>query len=197
MGMNETTSWNTNRDLSRDGKKMSVVSINGTMMEMNSHAQKGFSSLVQSVAFNLSWSPTMNQFFYQNDERKSAWAHKSDKAVPRPKGDGQSIMVSDFLTSDWGRLRDDNECVSFFIISLYLILTWCHDREARIIFKARKNRNGWFGSEHLIVQVDKAIDIFEGLTKGNAQGLFLFDNAPSHQKCAPDAISARKMVKGA
>ena len=52
--------------------------------------------------------------FYQNDERKTAWAHKSDKAVPRPKGDGQSIMVSDFLTSDWGRLRDDNECVSFF-----------------------------------------------------------------------------------
>ena len=85
----------------------------------------------------------------------------------------------------------------FFIISLYLILTWCHDREVRIIFKAGKNRDGWFGSEHLIAQVDKAIDIFEGLTKGNAQGLFLFDNAPSHQKRAPDAISARKMVKGA
>jgi hypothetical protein len=30
-----------------------------------------------------------------------------------------------------------------------------------------------------------------------AQGLFIFDNVPSHQKCAPDAISARHMVKGA
>ncbi|KIJ32847.1 hypothetical protein M422DRAFT_95085, partial [Sphaerobolus stellatus SS14] len=27
-------------------------------------------------------------------------------------------------------------------------------------------------------------------------GLFLFDNAPSHQKQAPDALSARKMPKG-
>lgn len=29
-----------------------------------------------------------------------------------------------------------------------------------------------------------------------ATGLFLFDNAPSHQKRAPDALSARKMPKG-
>ena len=47
-------------------------------------------------------------------------------------------------------------------------------------------------------KVDKAIDIFEGLTNGWAQGLFVFDNAPSHQSDAPDAISAAgNMVKGA
>ena len=69
-------------------------------------------------------------------------------------------------------------------------------RDARVVFKAGKNRDGWFGSEDLIAQVDRAIDVFEGLTKGHAQGLFLFDNAPSHQKRAPDAISARKMSKG-
>jgi hypothetical protein len=57
----------------------------------------------------------------------------------------------------------------FLIISLCLILTRCHDREAHIILKAGKNHNSWFGSEHLIAQVDKAINIFEGLTKGNAQ----------------------------
>jgi len=70
-------------------------------------------------------------------------------------------------------------------------------REAWIIFKAGKNRDGFFDADDLLRQVDKAIDIFEGLTKGWAQGLFLFDNAPSHQKRAPDAISARSMVKGA
>jgi hypothetical protein len=70
-------------------------------------------------------------------------------------------------------------------------------REARVIFKAGKNRDGFFDADDLLKQADKAIDIFEGLTKGWAQGLFLFDNAPSHQKRAPDAISARKMVKGA
>jgi len=41
------------------------------------------------------------------------------------------------------------------------------------------------------------MDIFEGLSKGNSKALFLFDNAPSHQKRALNAISARKMPKGA
>ena len=68
-------------------------------------------------------------------------------------------------------------------------------RDARILFKAGKNREGWFGSNELIAQVNHTIDIFEGLTKGNAQGLFLFDNAPSHQKRGSDALSARKMCK--
>jgi hypothetical protein len=68
-------------------------------------------------------------------------------------------------------------------------------REARVLFKAGKNRQGYFGAEDLYQQVDRAINIFEEKTNGWAQGLFLFDNAPSHQKRAPDAISAWKMVK--
>jgi len=67
--------------------------------------------------------------------------------------------------------------------------------EARLFFKAGKNRDGYFDSEDLLLQVDKAIDIFEGKTNGFATGLFLFDNAPSHQKRAPDALSSRKMPK--
>jgi hypothetical protein len=69
--------------------------------------------------------------------------------------------------------------------------------EAQILFWTGKNRDGWFTAEHLLDQVAKAINIFEGLTKGYVQGLFLFDNAPSHQKCADGAITARNMVKGA
>jgi len=49
--------------------------------------------------------------FYQNDLQRSHWAHKSDKPTPQPKGDGQSLMVSDFLTADWGRLCDGEESV--------------------------------------------------------------------------------------
>jgi hypothetical protein len=44
--------------------------------------------------------------FYQNDFRKTHWIASTSKAAPLPKGDGQSIMVSDFLTSEWGRLLD-------------------------------------------------------------------------------------------
>ena len=53
-------------------------------------------------------------------------------------------------------------------------------REARVIFKPGKNCDGYFSAEDLLAQVDSAIDIFEGLSKGNAKALFLFDNAPSH-----------------
>ena len=65
------------------------------------------------------------------------------------------------------------------------------------MFKPGKNRNGYFDAKELIAQVDRAIDIFEDKTNRLAQGLFVFDNAPSHQKRAADAISAKKMVKSA
>ena len=67
--------------------------------------------------------------------------------------------------------------------------------EARVFFKAGKNRDGYFDVDDLLKQVDNAIDIFEARTGGLATGLFLFDNAPSHQRRAPDALSARKMPK--
>jgi hypothetical protein len=70
-------------------------------------------------------------------------------------------------------------------------------REARIVFKPGKNRDRYFDSKELLIQVDRAIDIFEAKVNGLAQGLFLFDNAPSHLKRASDAISATKMVKSA
>lgn len=48
--------------------------------------------------------------FFQNDQRKIFWDRKGSSKAPRPKGEGQSLMISDFLTADWGRLRDDNRC---------------------------------------------------------------------------------------
>jgi hypothetical protein len=68
-------------------------------------------------------------------------------------------------------------------------------RSTHVLFKAGKNWDGWFGSNELIVQVNRVVNVFEGLAKGTAQGLFLFNNAPSHQKRALDAISAWKMPK--
>jgi hypothetical protein len=37
------------------------------------------------------------------------WAHSSSTAVAERKGEGPSIMVSDFLTTEWGRLKDDDK----------------------------------------------------------------------------------------
>ena len=48
--------------------------------------------------------------FYQNDQRQVHWGCPGEGA-PKPKGDGASLMVSDFLSPDWGRLRDKDRCV--------------------------------------------------------------------------------------
>ena len=53
--------------------------------------------------------------------------------------------------------------------------------EAQVVFKAGKNRDGYFTAEDLLLQVEKAVDIFESRTNGTGTGLFMFDNAPSHQ----------------
>jgi hypothetical protein len=47
--------------------------------------------------------------FYETDRRKTKWVHMSEKPQPVKKGDGQSIMVSAFVTPDWGLLRDETE----------------------------------------------------------------------------------------
>jgi hypothetical protein len=108
------------------------------------------------------------------------WTQKTSWPLPQPKGDGQSIMISDFLTSKWGPLCNGDQSVLHHLFTFLLLTSFF--REARIIFKAGKNHDGYFGAEELLTQVDSAIDIFEGLSKGNFKALFLFDNAPSHQK---------------
>ena len=55
--------------------------------------------------------------FYQNDERKTHWAHASSTPTPKQKGNGQSLMVSDFLTVEWGRLCHGKKCGFLFYSS--------------------------------------------------------------------------------
>jgi hypothetical protein len=47
--------------------------------------------------------------FYENDRQRNCWSHKNDKATPQRKGEGTSLMVSDFLTTEWGRLTHGDE----------------------------------------------------------------------------------------
>ncbi|KAH8979352.1 hypothetical protein EDB92DRAFT_1821065 [Lactarius akahatsu] len=45
---------------------------------------------------------------------KICWDREGSSKTPGPKGDGQSLMVSDFLSVDWGCLHDDNSEVHVF-----------------------------------------------------------------------------------
>ena len=61
--------------------------------------------------------------FFQNDQCNVGWDHVGSSKAPKPKGDGQSLMVSDFLTMDWGHLCDGDKCVPLTpLLSFDLIL---------------------------------------------------------------------------
>ena len=47
--------------------------------------------------------------FYENDRWNNCWTHMSKRGAPQQKGEGVSLMVSDFLTTEWGRLIHNNE----------------------------------------------------------------------------------------
>jgi hypothetical protein len=115
--------------------------------------------------------------FYANDRRKIRWVHKGEKAVPYAKGEGASLMVTDFVSADYGWLRSPDG-----------------KEEARVLFKAGKARQGYFTNEDILSQASTAMDILEKYFPEDKHVL-LFDNATTHQKRADDALSATKMPK--
>jgi len=47
--------------------------------------------------------------FFQNDERNMGWSHATSKSKLKAKGNGQTLMVLDFLTPDWGQLHNRDQ----------------------------------------------------------------------------------------
>ncbi|KDQ50719.1 hypothetical protein JAAARDRAFT_185917 [Jaapia argillacea MUCL 33604] len=113
--------------------------------------------------------------FYANDRRLVYWVHENKKAVPRPKGEGASLMVADFVSADYGWMRFGDE-------------------EGRVLFKAGKARDGYFTNDDIVAHVEKAMDLLQKHLP-QEDHVFIFDNATTHLKWADDALSARKMSK--
>ncbi|RDX56410.1 hypothetical protein OH76DRAFT_1477023 [Lentinus brumalis] len=115
--------------------------------------------------------------FYAHDRRQTRWVHKSEKAVPRAKGEGASLMVADFVSADYGWLRSPDGKES-----------------ARVLFKPGKNRDGYFTHEEILSHATTAMDILQRHYP-HEHHILIFDNAPTHLKRAADALSARHMSK--
>ena len=109
--------------------------------------------------------------FFLNADQKCYWADGSTHVL-KQKSLGQSIMVSDFI-EEGGTDYLSND-----------------GNEARLLLETQAD--GYFDNDKLLEQVGKAIDIFESKYL-YAQGLFLFDNAPSHKKCSNDALNVSHM----
>lgn len=47
--------------------------------------------------------------FYKNDRAKRGWIHPYFKFKLHPKGEGKSLMISDILVPEFGRLTHTNK----------------------------------------------------------------------------------------
>ena len=118
--------------------------------------------------------------FYANDDRPTIWAPLGEPPL-RKKGQGKSIMVSDFLLETIGCLKLTDEQAK-----IYLEIS----QKAQKFLQPGKNEEGWWTSKHLIEQVKNlAIPIFE-IMHPNATAVFAFDNSTNHGALADDALCA-------
>ncbi|KDN45054.1 hypothetical protein RSAG8_05227, partial [Rhizoctonia solani AG-8 WAC10335] len=115
--------------------------------------------------------------FFANDRRIVRWIGADEHATPFKKGEGNTIMVADFVCPQFGWLKGKN------------------GESARVVFRPGVNRDGWFTCNKVVSQLEKAVKIVQE-TYPEYTHVFVYDNAPSHTKRPEDAISARSMPKG-
>jgi len=64
---------------------------------------------------------------------------------------------------------------------------------ARVMFKAGKNRDGYFTNDEILEQANRAMDILDKDYPDDTH-VFFYDNAKTHTVRRPDALSARHMT---
>jgi hypothetical protein len=87
-------------------------------------------------------------------------------------------MVADFVSADYRWLRSPDKT-----------------KEARVFFKAGKNRKGYFTNADILSQTSNAMDILTEFYPDD-EHKFVFDNATTHTARSDSALSARHMPKG-
>ncbi|PPQ68183.1 hypothetical protein CVT24_005070, partial [Panaeolus cyanescens] len=115
--------------------------------------------------------------FYAHDRRRKSWYPKDGPAKPYAKGEGVSLMIADFVSANFGWLRSPD-----------------NSRNARRIMKPGKARDGYFTNDDICDQATDAIAILKEFYP-EYEHVLIYDNASTHLKRAPDALSARQMPK--
>jgi len=113
--------------------------------------------------------------FYAHDRRERRWVPVTENAVPRPKGEGHSLMVADFVSADYGWLRSPDGKES-----------------ARVLLRPGARRDGYFTNDDIVEQATKAMDVLKKYYP-NDDHVLVYDNATTHLKRSRDSISARRM----
>src|SRR5216683_6563560 len=97
------------------------------------------------------------------------------------KGHGRLIHVSDFVEEENGRLIVHNEEGDVV-------------KDARCVIYPGMGADAWWDHAQLLVQLDKAIEIFEE-AHPNCVALFVFNQSSAHASLRHDALRAFEMNK--
>ena len=115
--------------------------------------------------------------FYAHDRRRKTWYHKDAPTKPYAKGEGKSLMITDFVSAEFGWL-------------------WSKDgtHTACCVMKPGKNHDGYFTSDDIVEQANAAMDIVT-VDYPEYKHIFIYDNTPSHLKRVDGTPSSQKMPK--
>ncbi|CCO31561.1 hypothetical protein RSOLAG1IB_10954 [Rhizoctonia solani AG-1 IB] len=130
--------------------------------------------------------------FYAHDRRLTRWVHESETAGIRKKGEGVSLMVTDFISADYGWLRSRPGVAP---IAPYKSAIGGEYESARVIFRAGKQRDGWFRTDHVVEQLSRAMSIVKQQYP-DEEHVFVFNNATIHTKLPESAPNVYKMTLG-
>ncbi|KIJ43225.1 hypothetical protein M422DRAFT_253429 [Sphaerobolus stellatus SS14] len=136
--------------------------------------------------------PVEPQLPNANDLRRRVYV-RDGKMPLRKKGQGRAIHISDFVVEHYGRLKLTDEMLKENEKLPSEQRLTCTD--AREIMYPGKNAEGWWNTEHLIAQVQRAIPIFERMYPG-AVGEWIFDQSSAHGAFAKDALNSKEMNVG-
>ncbi|KAF8597420.1 hypothetical protein BDV93DRAFT_452909, partial [Ceratobasidium sp. AG-I] len=115
--------------------------------------------------------------YQQNDQPQLIWNSPEPSNYPQPKGEGRTLMVANFVSSEHG-----------FLVSLDKKSNAC------VLFEAGKNREAYFNNSRVLAQTTTVLDIL-ARDYPNEDHVFIFDNATIHTKRPADALSVLAMNK--
>ena len=118
--------------------------------------------------------------FDSHDGKKMVWMDQDNMPL-RPKSDGRSIMVSEFICECHGPMK---------LSEAQRIKYPEQPSETVQLIKPGKNGDGYWTNADLVQQLEvRAIPFFK-ILHPDCVGLFLFDNSQNHHPLAPDALRA-------
>jgi len=122
--------------------------------------------------------------FTAHDGKSTVWREKGSVFL-RPKGEGRSLMVSEFLCECHGpmKLTDEQRRAHPAI----------EHSETLVIIAPGKNADGYWRNEDLLQQVSQRLMPIFRVLHPDADALVVFDNSSNHRAFAPDALLAHRL----